>query len=65
VSGFVIPLRAARQDAALELRGVCGVLDLPEGPGGLWPLLAAAAWLHVGKATAFGLGHFEVQPWPA
>jgi hypothetical protein len=56
---------SARQDADLELRGVCGVLDLPEGPGELWPLLAAAAWLHLGKATVFGLGQLEVQVWPA
>ena len=56
---------SARQDADLELRGVSGVLDLPEGPGELWPLLAAATWLHLGKATVFGLGQFEVQPWPA
>jgi hypothetical protein len=56
---------SARQGAELELRGVSGVLDLPQGPGGLWPLLAAAAWLHLGKATVFGLGQLEVQPWPA
>src|SRR5262249_27237105 len=41
---------SARQDADLELRGVCGVLDLPDGPGELWPLLAAGCWLHLGKA---------------
>jgi hypothetical protein len=55
---------SARQGADLELRGVCGVVDLPEGPGDLWPLLAAACWLHLGKATVFGLGRMELQLWP-
>lgn len=44
------------QRTELELRGVAGELELPEGPGPLWPLLLAASWLHVGKATIVGLG---------
>jgi hypothetical protein len=36
---------SARQGEELELRGAGGVLDLPEGPGELWPLLGAATWL--------------------
>jgi hypothetical protein len=55
---------SAAQQAEVELHGVTGVMDLPEGPGELWPLLAAAGWLHLGKGTVFGLGRLEVQLWP-
>lgn len=54
---------SASQQADLGLRGVTGVMDLPQGPGPLWPLLAASAWLHLGKGTVFGLGRFEAQAW--
>ncbi len=47
---------SGRQHAELELRGVAGRLDLPRGPDELWPLLAAAMWLHLGKGTVMGLG---------
>jgi hypothetical protein len=52
---------SARQQNELDLHGVAGSLDLPEGPGELAPLLAAARWLHVGKGTVMGLGQFEVE----
>ncbi len=52
---------SARQHAELELRGVTGWLDLPRGPGDLWPLLAAAQWLHLGKGTVMGLGEMKVE----
>ncbi|MCY2963926.1 MAG: CRISPR system precrRNA processing endoribonuclease RAMP protein Cas6, partial [Planctomycetota bacterium] len=51
---------SARQQAELELRGVTGCLSLPAGPGVLWPLLAAAQWLHLGKSTILGLGQFHI-----
>lgn len=51
---------SGRQHAELELRGVTGWLDLPAGPGPLWPLLAAAAWLHLGKGTVMGMGQVAV-----
>jgi hypothetical protein len=51
---------SSRQEAEVELRGVSGVLELPEGVGALAPLLAAASWLHVGKGTVFGLGQFHI-----
>jgi hypothetical protein len=54
---------SARQQAELDLHGVSGVLDLPEGPGELWPLLAAAVWLHLGKGTTVGLGEMQIRPW--
>jgi len=53
---------SARQRAEIDLRGVCGVLPLPEGPGPLAPMLAAAHWLHLGKGTVFGLGQFHLIP---
>jgi hypothetical protein len=56
---------SARQQAEIDLYGVTGVLDLPEGPGVLWPLLAAACWLHLGKGTTLGLGELQVLPWRA
>ncbi|NLX99905.1 MAG: CRISPR system precrRNA processing endoribonuclease RAMP protein Cas6 [Rhodopirellula sp.] len=52
---------SARQQADLDLHGVVGSLDLPQGPGELWPLLAAAQWLHLGKSTAMGLGQLCVE----
>jgi hypothetical protein len=50
------------QHRELEMRGVSGALELPEGPGPLAPLLAAAAWTHLGKATVMGLGQMVVAP---
>jgi len=55
---------SASQRAELDLRGFVGSLDLPEGPGEVWPLLAAALWLHIGKATVMGLGQLVVEPRP-
>jgi len=52
---------SARQQAELDLHGVTGFLDLPEGPGQLWALLAAAIWLHLGKGTIMGLGQMLVE----
>jgi hypothetical protein len=51
---------SARQDREFQVHGVCGCLDLPEGPGPLWPLLAALQWLHLGKSTIVGLGQLQV-----
>lgn len=53
---------SGRQKRELELRGVTGRLGLPEGPGPLAPLLAAAQWTHLGKATTVGLGRLTVEP---
>ncbi len=49
------------QNQELELHGVVGTITLPEGPQELLPLLAAAQWVHVGKATVFGLGQLVVH----
>ncbi len=53
---------SGRQRQELDIHGVCGSLLLPEGPSNLWPLLAAASWLHIGKGTIMGLGRMHVQP---
>ncbi|MGO8747872.1 MAG: CRISPR system precrRNA processing endoribonuclease RAMP protein Cas6 [Thermoguttaceae bacterium] len=52
---------SARQESELDLHGVTGSLDLPNGPGEIWPLLAAAQWLHLGKSTVMGLGQLIVE----
>ena len=51
---------SASQQRELELHGVSGSLLLPEGPGLLAPLLAAATWLHLGKSTVMGLGQLRI-----
>ena len=53
---------SASQQRFIELRGVTGHIDLPEGPGPLWRLLAALQWLHCGKATVVGLGRTVITP---
>ena len=64
------PWRGGRQDLVrwsgaqnreIDLYGVVGGFGLPEGPGRLWPLLAAARWTHIGKGTVFGLGQPEIH----
>ena len=55
---------SGRQERELEMRGVSGHLDLPDGPGLLWPLFAAAQWLHIGKGTVVGMGQLVVEPIP-
>ena len=52
---------SARQGREFCVHGVCGLLDLPEGPGALWPLLAALQWIHVGKSTIVGLGQLQIE----
>ena len=51
---------SGRQQTELELRGIAGALELPEGAGPLLPLLAALQWLHIGKGTVFGLGQVRL-----
>jgi len=52
---------SGRQQREVQINGVSGWLDRPGGPGPLWPLLAAAQWLHLGKSTAVGLGQLVVE----
>ena len=53
---------SGRQRVEVEQRGVAGSLILPDGPGSLWPLLAAAQWTHVGKGCVMGMGRLEILP---
>ena len=52
---------SSRQRTHMQLGGVFGTLQL-RGPGlpALWPLLVLGQWLHVGKATSFGLGRYRI-----
>jgi hypothetical protein len=52
---------SSRQRTHMQLGGVFGTLRL-QGPGlaALWPLLVLGQWLHVGKATSFGLGRYRI-----
>ena len=52
---------SGRQRRELQLFGVSGHFDLPDGPGPLWPLLLAAHWLHIGKGTVMGLGQLRLE----
>ena len=51
---------SAAQRREIDLNGVTGGLELPAGPGRLWPLFAASSWTHVGKGTVFGLGELRI-----
>jgi hypothetical protein len=55
---------SARQEAVLEMRGVAGHLELPEGLKSLWPLINALTMLHVGKGTVVGMGQVVVEALP-
>lgn len=55
---------SARQRDEYGIRAVTGHLDLPEGSGEIWPLIAAAQWLHIGKGTTLGLGQLVILPLP-
>ena len=52
---------SGRQKSSVEMRGVTGWLELPEGSGPLRPLLAASEWFHLGKGTVFGLGNLKLR----
>lgn len=48
------------QRRVIEIWGVRGSLELPEGPGGLAPLLDVMRVLGIGKETVFGEGRAEI-----
>ena len=54
---------SAAQQREVELFGVTGSVSLPDGPGFVWPLLAAAQWHHLGKGTVFGMGQIHIHPY--
>jgi hypothetical protein len=52
---------SGRQRALLQMGGLLGLLSLPlAGIEPLWPFLALAPWVHVGKGTTMGLGAMRV-----
>lgn len=51
---------SGRQKSEVQQSGVIGSLSLCDGCGILWPLLAAASVLHLGKATVMGLGRLVI-----
>ncbi len=61
VTPEVVKRNSARQGREVWLKGVCGAIDLPKGPGPIWPLLLAASWLHLGKHTTEGLGRITIE----
>jgi len=50
---------SSRQERTMKLGGITGrfSLDLSSAPA-LWPCLWLGQWVHVGKATSFGLGRY-------
>jgi hypothetical protein len=56
---------SSRQQQKMDLGGVTGHWLLREVPRGLMPFIYLGQWLHVGKETSFGLGHYKIvdQPW--
>lgn len=53
---------SAKQQAEVTMNGVTGFINCLDGTGPLWPILAAATWLHLGKGTVIGLGRPEIIP---
>lgn len=56
---------SARQQATMPLSGILGSVRAEGDLSAFWPQLWAGQWLHVGKATMFGLGCYTVRPAPA
>lgn len=54
---------SSRQKTEMQMGGLVGeiVVELAEGSP-LWPYLWLGQWVHAGKGTSMGLGHYTVQP---
>ena len=54
-----------RQKQQMSLSGLTGRLLLENVPDELWPYIYYGQWLHAGKNSMFGLGHYQIvdQPW--
>jgi hypothetical protein len=53
---------SSRQQTEMQLGGVLGSLELdPEGLEDFWPYLWLGQWVHAGKATSMGLGHYSIE----
>lgn len=53
---------SAAQQRRVGLRAVTGSLSATRGVGSAWSLLAAARWMHLGKATTSGFGRIGIHP---
>lgn len=54
-----------RQKREMTLGGLVGRVYLTNIPDEIWPFLYVGQWLHAGKNSVFGLGHYRIvdQPW--
>lgn len=53
---------SSRQQTRMQFGGLIGNLRLSgAGLAALWPLIELGQWLHVGKASSFGLGRYRVE----
>jgi CRISPR/Cas system endoribonuclease Cas6 (RAMP superfamily) len=49
----------------MKLGGLMGILTIPdEAIEAMWPLLWLGQWVHIGKATTFGLGVYRLDQAP-
>lgn len=51
---------SSRQQREMKLGGVVGTWSLQGELAPFWPFLQMGQWLHVGKETPFGLGHYRL-----
>jgi hypothetical protein len=54
-----------RQKREMTLGGLVGRVYLTDIPDEIWPYLYLGQWLHAGKNSIFGLGHYQIveQAW--
>jgi hypothetical protein len=53
---------SSRQQREMKLGGLVGGWTLEGDLAPFWPFLHLGLWLHVGKETVFGLGHYRMRP---
>jgi len=53
---------SSRQKTRMNMGGVIGTLELDmQNKEAFWPYLWLGQWVHVGKATSMGLGHYSID----
>ncbi len=54
---------SSRQHTQMQLGGLLGTLRLSgSGLNALWPMIVLGQWVHLGKQSSFGLGHYRILP---
>jgi CRISPR-associated endoribonuclease Cas6 len=54
---------SSRQKTTMQMGGLVGEIAVELAQGSqLWPYLWLGQWVHVGKGTSMGLGHYTIQP---